>query len=145
MLYLEKAPLSTVLNIQYVRAGRDRQRSIKELTKYITKSASPARLDILRGGAGEYLSPILAARVEFALSGKRLFEAQGCFRGIPEDEPGDDVPGDSSCCPICGDAGSWTTIDCSLDDFLPVAPPDWTPVFARKVPTRQRQEDQIDH
>ncbi|MGB7769669.1 MAG: hypothetical protein WBN22_12565, partial [Verrucomicrobiia bacterium] len=145
MLYLEKAPGSTILNIQYVRTGKDRQGSIHELAKYLTKGASPAKLDNLRGATGEYLDPILAARVEFALSGKRLFEAQGCFRGIPEDEPGDDVAGDSSYCPVCGEAGGWTTIDCALDDFLPVAPPDWTPVFARKVPTGQRQEDTIEH
>jgi two-component system sensor histidine kinase PilS (NtrC family) len=67
----------------------------------------------------------------------------GCFRGIPNEEPDDDVAGDSSCCPVCGEAAGWTTIDCPLDDFLPTAPRDWKPVFARKAPSVRRQEDGI--
>jgi hypothetical protein len=132
MLYMTKAPGSTFVNIKYLKSGKDRERSIKEVAKYITKGASPAGLDILRGGVGEYLDPVLAARVEFALSGKRLFEAQGCFRGMDiGDSDDDEIGGDNSRCPKCGESDEWAPIHCSLDSFIKVAPLDWKPVFAR--------------
>lgn len=137
MLYTSKAPGSTFVNIKYVKTGKDRERSIKEVAKYIAKGASPARLDILRGGVGEYLDPILAARVEFALSGKRLIETQGCFRGMDiGDGDDDEIGGDSSRCPRCGESAQWAPMHCSLDAFMEAAPFDWKPVFARIAQSR---------
>jgi hypothetical protein len=134
MLFESRAPGSVFVNIKWVKAGAGRVKAIKELAKYMTKSASPARVDILSGGPGEYLDPELAARVEFALFGMRSFEAQGCFRGMNNDDGDDDVEGEISTCPRCGEVGHWTKIDCRVSVLLRTVDSDWIPIFARRPP-----------
>jgi hypothetical protein len=97
MLYMERVGDSPQLRAQYVRQPL---KAIRELAKYMVKAASPKRADILRGGAGEFTDPELAARVEVAFSGERLVECLGKWRGTEtEDDEPDAAP---SPCRRCG-------------------------------------------
>ena len=82
---------SPMVNLRYVRKPA---KGIRELAKYMTKAASPKKVRLLRGGCGEFVDPVLAARAEVAFSGDRLFECMGAWRGADDDE--ESVPDDAS-------------------------------------------------
>jgi hypothetical protein len=131
MLYAEKAGDSPVLNIRYIRGNVSK--ALKEVVKYLTKGASPARRDVLRGSIAEYTDPKLAARVEVAFSGAHLLEKLGSFRGI-SDEDEDEAPRTEGCrCPICK-ADDWSEMSGPLARVILILPFNWRPNFAKKVP-----------
>jgi hypothetical protein len=109
MLYMSRVGDSPFVDIQYVRNPR---KGIVELAKYVTKGASPAKGRSLGGGLGEYLDPVLAARVEVAFSGERLVECYGAWRGIDPDDDEDDAPDVVDApCSQCGSFGPWSQVD----------------------------------
>ena len=105
-------------------------KAIRELAKYMMKAASPKSTRILSGGSGEFIDPVLAARVEVALSGERLFECFGAWRGADDEE---DVPtAHPVTCAHCG-GREWTIEFVAVSGLLKELP-GWTPRFGRAGP-----------
>ena len=93
--WLEKLPDSPQLVIEAIT---NPETAVPEVFKYMMKLASP------RAGksTGWWMDPVLAARVEVALSGKRRSESYGAFRGVKlDDEPPEEQPADVRC-DACG-------------------------------------------
>src|SRR5205085_291117 len=84
----------------------DIRKAINEMAKYVLKSTSPKRA--LRGDIGDYPDPALAARVEVAFAGRRLFQCYAGWRGL--DDEGDDLPEEPDSCDGCGTVGEWTRV-----------------------------------
>jgi hypothetical protein len=130
--YMFRAGSSPFVNCKYVPRP---SKAIRELAKYMMKAASPKNVRILRGGRGEFVDPVLAARAEVALSGDRLFECLGAWRGADDDE---DLPvAHPVTCAHCG-GREWTfefvAVGCLLKEL-----PDWTPRFGRAGPVGSTQ------
>ena len=126
--YMFRAGDSPVVNIQHVKKP---DKAIRELAKYMMKAASPRNPSIMRGGRGEFIDPVLAARVEVAFSGDRLFECMGTWRGADDDS---DLPEQAPrTCPHCG-ANAWKYETAPLQMLLSELPDDWTPRFGRAGP-----------
>jgi hypothetical protein len=84
--WLEKLPDSPQLQIKALANPED---AVPEVFKYMMKLASPRSDE----RAGYWMDPVLAARVEVALSGKRRAESYGAFRGVKlDDEPPEESP-----------------------------------------------------
>jgi hypothetical protein len=124
---------SPMVNAQYVRKPA---KGIRELAKYMTKAASPKKVRLLRGGRGEFVDPVLAARAEVAFSGDRLFECMGAWRGTDDDEESapDDDP---ASCERCG-ARAWRGETICMGALLNELPPEWIPRFGRAGPVRTK-------
>ena len=126
--YMFRAGDSPFVNCQYVRKPR---KAIRELAKYMMKAASPKNPRILRGGPGEFIHPVLAARAEVAFSGDRLFECMGAWRGADDDN---DLPEQAPrTCPHCGSC-AWRSEITLLPILLSELPDDWIPRFGRAGP-----------
>ena len=126
--YMFRAGDSPIVNCKYVRKPG---KAIRELAKYMVKAASAKNLHVLRGGRGEFIDPLLAARVEVAFSGDRLFETMGTWRGAADDS---DLPEQAPhICPQCG-ANAWTREVVPLQPLLFELPDDWVPRFGRAGP-----------
>jgi hypothetical protein len=120
---------SPQIDAKYVRKPA---KAIREVAKYVVKAASPKQVRTLRGGVGEYLHPELAARVEVAFCGDRLFETFGAWRG--KDVASDSEPEASFAdhpCAACGAVGAWSSVRLPLGEWFRAAPPDWHPRFTR--------------
>jgi hypothetical protein len=131
-LYMLRVGDSPQLRIDHVRSPR---KAISEIAKYMTKAASPKRLTLLRGGRGEFVDPVLAARAEVALAGSRLLECLGAWRRAGVDGDGDEPEALPATCAHCGAAPSvWINGVLELDTWLAQAGPDWRPRFARNGP-----------
>jgi hypothetical protein len=127
-VYMFKAGNAPFVNSQHVRKPA---KAIRELAKYMLKAASPKNPRIFRGGRGEFLDPVLAARAEVAFSGERLFESFGAWRGADEDE---DIPERAPhTCAHCG-ADRWVDETVRVVVLLPELPRDWVPRFGRAGP-----------
>ncbi len=125
--YMFRVGASPFVNCKYVPRP---SKAIREVAKYMMKAASPKNARILRGGRGEFIDPVLAARVEVALSGDRLFECLGAWRGADEDE---DVPVlHPVTCAHCGGRG-WTFEVVTVAGLLNELP-GWIPRFGRAGP-----------
>ncbi len=111
-------------------------KAIRELAKYMLKSASPKNPRILRGGRGEFLDPVLAARAEVAFSGDRLFECMGAWRGADEDKDLPEQP--PRTCAHCG-ANAWKHETVRVLVLLDELPRDWIPRFGRAGPRSKQQ------
>jgi len=130
--YMFRAGDSPFVNCEYVRKPG---KAIRELAKYMMKAASPKSPRILRGGPGEFIDPVLAARAEVAFSGDRLFECMGAWRGADDDS---DLPEQAPrICPHCG-ANTWRCEVASLEALLPQLPVDWVPRFGRAGPSPKK-------
>lgn len=139
--YMFQVGDSPFVNCAYVRKPG---KAIRELAKYLVKAASPKNSRILRGGRGEWIHPVLAARAEVAFSGDRLFETMGTWRGADDDN---DLPEKAprTCC-HCG-ASTWRCETAPLQTLLSELPDDWVPHFGRAGPwskktNRPREETQ---
>ncbi|MGA7740655.1 MAG: hypothetical protein WCE40_02335 [Polyangia bacterium] len=131
-IYMFRAGDSPFVNCQYVRKPR---KAIRELAKYMMKAASPKNLHILRGGPGEFIDPVLAARAEVAFSGDRLFECMGAWRGADDDS---DLPEKTArTCPHCG-ANAWRSEIAPLHILFSELPDDWVPRFGRAGPLSKK-------
>jgi hypothetical protein len=125
--YMFRVGASPFVNCKYVPRP---SKAIRELAKYMMKAASPRNVRILRGGCGEFIDPVLAARAEVALSGDRLFECLGAWRGVDDD---DDLPEAlPASCAHCG-GRVWTFEVVTVAGLLKEIP-DWTPRFGRAGP-----------
>jgi hypothetical protein len=93
--WLEKLPDSPQLRIDRVAKPED---AVPEVFKYMMKLASPRSDE----RAGYWMDPILAARVEVALSGKRRSESYGAFRGVKLDEEPPEEQATDLRCDACG-------------------------------------------
>jgi hypothetical protein len=129
MLYTSKVGDSPMLNVRYIRGNVSK--ALKEVIKYLTKGASPARADILRGGRGQYTDPRLAARVEVAFSGSRLIERLGGFRRLSDEDP--PVLDDECRCPKCA-CTVWNEFMVPVARALEMVPIDWRPTFVKPKP-----------
>jgi hypothetical protein len=129
--YMFRAGDSPFVNTKSVQRP---EKAIRELAKYMMKAASPKNIRLLRGGRGEFIDPILAARAEVAFSGDRLFECFGAWRGADDDDDLPDAPPTS--CAHCG-SRVWTTQTVRLGVLLKELPSDWVPRFGRAGPGRQ--------
>jgi hypothetical protein len=126
--YMFRAGDSPMVNCTYVRKPA---KAIRELAKYMLKAASPKNPRILRGGRGEFIDPVLAARAEVAFSGDRLFECMGAWRGAEEDK---DLPEQAPrTCAHCG-ASTWKRETVRVLVLLAELPTDWIPRFGRAGP-----------
>jgi hypothetical protein len=126
--YMFRAGASPMVNCTYVRKPA---KAIRELAKYMLKAASPKNPRILRGGRGEFIDPVLAARAEVAFSGDRLFESMGAWRGADEEK---DLPEQAPrTCAHCG-ASTWKRESVRVLVLLAELPPDWIPRFGRAGP-----------
>ena len=126
--YTFRAGDSPFVNCAYVRKPA---KAIRELAKYLVKSASPKNPRIFRGGRGEFIDPVLAARAEVAFSGDRLFEVFGSWRGTDEDK---DLPEQAPrTCAHCG-ASTWKHESVRVLVLLAELPHDWIPRFGRAGP-----------
>jgi hypothetical protein len=95
MAWLEKLSDSPQLRIDAVSKPED---AVPEVFKYMMKLAAPRNDE----RAGQWMDPVLAARVEVALSGKRRSESYGAFRGVKlEEEPPEEQPTELRC-EACG-------------------------------------------
>jgi hypothetical protein len=93
--WLEKLPDSPQLRIDALKQPED---AVPEVFKYMMKLASPRNDE----RAGYWMDPVLAARVEVALSGKRRSESYGAFRGVKlDEEPPEEQPTELRC-EACG-------------------------------------------
>jgi hypothetical protein len=129
--YQFRAGDSPMLNCKYVRQP---SKAIRELAKYMMKAASPKNMGLLRGGRGEFIDPVLAARAEVAFSGDRLFECLGAWRGVDDDE---DLPDAVTvACAHCG-SRAWLEQTGALRNLLPELSPGWIPRFGRAGPVRK--------
>lgn len=89
--WLEKLPDSPQIRIDALAKPED---AVPEVFKYMMKLASPRNDE----RAGYWMDPVLAARVEVALSGKRRSESYGAFRGVKLDaEPPPEQPSELRC------------------------------------------------
>jgi excisionase family DNA binding protein len=89
--WLEKMPDSPQLLITALSNPED---AVPEVFKYMMKLASPRDDEHV----GYWMDPILAARVEVALSGKRRSESYGAFRGVKlEAEPAEEEAAEVRC------------------------------------------------
>jgi len=130
--YMFKAGDSPFVNCTYVRRPA---KAIRELAKYMLKAASPKNPRIFRGGRGEFLDPVLAARAEVAFSGDRLFECFGAWRDTKEDK---DAPEPTPrTCPHCGSA-CWEVEKRPVVSLLRELPREWIPRFGRAGPRPKR-------
>jgi hypothetical protein len=128
--YMFRAGDSPFVNCKYVQHPT---KAIRELAKYMMKAASPKNIRLLRGGRGEFIDPVLAARAEVAFSGDRLFECLGAWRGADDDE---DLPGAATTsCAHCG-ATAWKTQTVRFATLMRELPPEWIPRFGRAGPGR---------
>ena len=126
---------SPMVNVRYIRKPAE---AIRELAKYMTKAASPKKLRLLRGGRGEFIDPVLAARAEVAFSGDRLFECVGAWRGVADDEDESPDAGHASC-EYCG-SQAWCCETVRLRALLNELSPEWIPRFGRAGPFRRRHQ-----
>ncbi len=127
-VYMFRAGDSPFVNIKAVQRPA---KAIREVAKYMMNAASPKNMRLLRGGRGEFIDPILAARAEVAFSGDRLFECLGAWRGADDEE---DLPETApTSCPHCG-ACNWRPALVRLGSLLNELPPDWIPRFGRAGP-----------
>ena len=135
--YMFRAGDSPYVNCEYVsKPGK----AIRELAKYMMKAASPKNPRIMRGGRGEFMHPVLAARAEVAFSGDRLFECLGAWRGADDDN---DLPEQAPrTCPHCG-ANAWRCESAPLQTLLSELPDDWTPRFGRAGPWSKKNNRPI--
>jgi hypothetical protein len=130
--YMFKAGDSPFVNCKYVQRPEE---AIRELAKYMMKAASPKKVRLLRGGRGEFIDPILAARAEVAFSGERLFECLGAWRGADDD---DDLPDTApASCAHCG-SRVWRQETVRLVVLLKELPSDWVPRFVRAGPVAKK-------
>jgi hypothetical protein len=137
--YMFRVGDSPMLNCEYVHKPA---KAIRELAKYMMKAASPKKVRLLRGGRGEFIDPILAARAEVAFSGDRLFECLGTWRGADSDE---DLPDcEPTACERCG-AHVWRQEVVPLSELLKELPSDWIPRFGRAGPAIQRRPKEQTH
>ena len=121
--YMFRAGDSPFVNCEYVRKPG---KAIRELAKYMMKAASPKNPRIVRGGRGEFIDPVLAARAEVAFSGDRLFETMGAWRGADDDN---DLPDQTPrTCQQRG-ANAWKCETAPLQTLLSELPADWIPRF----------------
>jgi hypothetical protein len=126
--YMFRAGDSPFVNCQYIRQP---SKAIRELAKYMMKAASPRNPRLLRGGRGEFIDPVLAARAEVAFSGTRLFECMGTWRGADDDH---DPPERAlRTCPHCG-TSAWHVEMVPVQTLLSELPDDWVPRFGRAGP-----------
>lgn len=126
--YMFQVGDSPVVNCKYVR---NPAKGIREVVKYLGKAASPRNPRIIRGGVGDFINPVLAARAEVAFSGARLFECLGAWRGADVDE---DAPErEPHACPHCGGT-KWQRETVLFRSLLPALPYDWVPRFGRVGP-----------
>ena len=120
-----------MLNCKYVRRP---DKAIRELAKYMMKASSPKNIRLLRGGRGEFVDPILAARVEVAFSGDGLFECLGAWRGADEET---DLPVPLPvACAHCG-SRTWRDETRPTLRLLEELPLEWVPRFGRAGPLRK--------
>ena len=134
--YQFRAGDSPFVNCKYVQKPA---KAIRELAKYMMKASSPKNLRLLRGGRGEFIDPILAARAEVAFSGDRLFECLGAWRGVDDDE---DLPAAAPiACAHCG-SRAWKEETGAIRTLLQELPPEWIPRFGRAGPVRKKHHRQ---
>jgi hypothetical protein len=126
-----RAGESPFLNVAPVR---NPHKAIREAAKYIAKAASPKRGRLLRGERGEFTDPVLAARIEVALSGVRLLQCYGEWRGVEKETDLPDETPKQNACSTCGATGMWRPVRLFLDEWLARAPADWIPRFGREGP-----------
>lgn len=106
------------------------RKAVNEMAKYLLKSTSPKRA--LRGEIGEYPDPKLAARVEVAFAGARLFQCYGGWRGITDE--GDELPDEPPSCDGCGLVDAWIRVTMTREEWLRIASGAWLPTFQRAGP-----------
>jgi hypothetical protein len=129
--YQFRAGDSPFVNCKYVQRPA---KAIRELAKYMMKASSQRNVRLLRGGRGEFIDPILAARAEVAFSGDRLFECLGAWRGLDDDT---DLPDASPvACAHCG-SRVWKHETAALFILLQELPLEWIPRFGRAGPVRK--------
>lgn len=132
LLYMHRVGDSPMVNVQYVKEPK---KAIREVAKYVTKASSPKRAELLGDEiGGTFLDPELAAKVEVAFAGQRLFQCYGPWR---EAEREDDVPegqdeGKPLCCAECGLVDSWHPTRFELKRWKEVAGPGWRPRFCSR-------------
>jgi len=131
--YMFRAGNSPFVNVQHVKKPA---KAIRELAKYLCKAASPKNPRVFRGGRGEFIDPVLAARAEVAFSGDRLFEVFGSWRGADEDE---DLPEQAlQTCAHCG-ASTWKHETVRVLVLLAELPNDFVPRLGRAGPRSNQQ------
>jgi hypothetical protein len=74
----------------------------------------------------------LAARVEVAFAGARLFQTYGGWRGLDDDADEDPIEPDA--CDGCGVVGDWTRVIMQREEWLRIAGGAWLPTFVRAGP-----------
>ncbi len=132
--YQFRAGDSPFVNCKYVQRPA---KAIRELAKYMMKASSPKNVRLLRGGRGEFIDPVLAARAEVAFSGDRLFECLGAWRGLDDDT---DLPEVTSvACAHCG-SRVWKDVTAALRTLLKELPIDWVPRFGRAGPIHKHPQ-----
>jgi hypothetical protein len=128
--YLDKIPDSPFVNVKHVKKPKT---AVREVAKYIVKAASPKKCGTAAGLPGEYLHPELAAKVEVALRGMRLFDFFGAWRGVtvePQQQEAAEAPAER--CVGCGqEHPRWRTVVMPRDQWLLIAAHDWTPRLSR--------------
>ena len=130
--YQFRAGDSPFVNCKYVQKPA---KAIRELAKYMMKASSPKSPRLLRGGRGEFIDPMLAARAEVAFSGDRWFECLGAWRGVDDDE---DLPAAvSAACAHCG-SRAWREETGAIRALSQELPPEWIPRFGRAGPVRKK-------
>lgn len=133
--YQFRAGDSPFVNCRYVQKPA---KAIRELAKYMMKASSPKNVRLLRGGRGEFIDPVLAARAEVAFSGERLFECLGAWRGMDDDT---DLPAVAQLtCAHCG-SRTWNEVTEPLSSLLSELPIEWVPRFGRAGPTRKMKTE----
>lgn len=113
---------SPIVNVSYCRNPK---KAIVELAKYVTKGASPAKLDVVSGAPASFMDAELAVRVEIAFSGDRMVQCYGAWLGISVDDDEDDDGQELSAaalhkapCPNCGLCGEWKACNYTLEEWF---------------------------
>jgi hypothetical protein len=124
LFYMHRVGSSPMVNVRYVTEPK---KAIREVAKYVTKASSPKSTKLLGGGKGTFMHPELAAKVEVAFAGQKLFMCYGAWR---EAEREDDVPEEAPlACQQCGTVECWHPTRFALARWLEVAGAAWKPRF----------------
>ena len=131
-LYLDKIPDSPFVNVKQVKKPK---KAVREVAKYVVKAASPKRAGHSLDSRGEYLDPELAAKVDIALRGARLYDFFGAWRGVriePQEEHEHDAVLYAEHCDGCGaHRPLWRTIVLPRSRWREHAARDWQPRLTR--------------
>jgi len=101
----------------------------------VVKAVSPKRAGRSLDSRGEYLDPELAAKVDTALRGARLYDFFGAWRGVKIDPQEHDEQDASLYAEHCDGCGAhqplWRTVVLSRKRWLEHAASDWKPRHTR--------------